>query len=84
MFDKDADTMPVFGSIASQFNDPGTNTLYRALLDAPGFVEVDTRHLKMANAGGMAVQRVVAERPALPATQDRGPVRHPLQPPAAG
>ena len=40
----------------------GVNTLYRALLDAPGFVEVDTRSLKMANAGGMAVQRVVAER----------------------
>ncbi len=40
----------------------GVNTLYRALLDAPGFVDVDTRSLKMANAGGMAVQRVVAER----------------------
>ncbi len=40
----------------------GVNTLYRALLDAPGFIEVDTRSLKMANAGGMAVQRVVAER----------------------
>lgn len=33
MFDVDAETMPVFGSIASQFNDPGTNTLYRALMD---------------------------------------------------
>ena len=40
----------------------GVNTLYRALLDAPGFADVDTTHLKMANAGGMAVQRVVAER----------------------
>jgi len=40
----------------------GVNTLYRALLDAPGFDDVDTRSLKMANAGGMAVQRVVAER----------------------
>ena len=40
----------------------GVNTLYRALLDAPGFIDVDTRSLKMANAGGMAVQRVVAER----------------------
>jgi long-chain acyl-CoA synthetase len=40
----------------------GVNTLYRALLDAPGFAEVDTRHLKVANAGGMAVQRVVAQR----------------------
>ncbi len=33
LFDKDADTMPVFGTIASQFNDPGTNTMYRALID---------------------------------------------------
>ncbi len=38
------------------------NTLYRALLDAPEFVDVDTRALKLTSAGGMAVQRVVAER----------------------
>ncbi len=40
----------------------GVNTLYRALLDAPGFGDVDLRGLKLASAGGMAVQRVVAER----------------------
>ncbi len=40
----------------------GVNTLYRALLDAPGFSDVDTRSLKLASSGGMAVQRVVAER----------------------
>ena len=40
----------------------GVNTLYRALLDAPGFVDLDTRSLKLANAGGMAVQQAVAER----------------------
>jgi methylmalonyl-CoA mutase len=33
LFDRKPDSMPVFGSIASQFNDPGTNTLYRALMD---------------------------------------------------
>jgi isobutyryl-CoA mutase len=32
LFDVDADTMPVYGSIASQFNDPGANTLYKALM----------------------------------------------------
>ncbi len=32
-FDEDIDQMPVFGTIASQFNDPGTNTMYRALMD---------------------------------------------------
>jgi long-chain acyl-CoA synthetase len=40
----------------------GVNTLYRALLDASEFAEVDTSALKLASAGGMAVQRVVAER----------------------
>lgn len=40
----------------------GVNTLYRALLDAPEFSEVNARSLKVVNAGGMAVQRVVAER----------------------
>jgi len=40
----------------------GVNTLYRALLDAPGIDGVDFSHLKIASAGGMAVQRVVAER----------------------
>ncbi|MEI8324532.1 MAG: AMP-binding protein [Betaproteobacteria bacterium] len=40
----------------------GVNTLYRALLDAPGFARVDLHSLKIANAGGMAVQRIVAQR----------------------
>ena len=40
----------------------GVNTLFRALLDAPQFVDVDTRSLKLAAAGGMAVQQVVAQR----------------------
>src|SRR6195952_77207 len=31
--DKNPDDMPVFGTIASQFNDPGTNTMYKALMD---------------------------------------------------
>ncbi len=33
LFDKDPETMPVFGTIASQFNDPGTNTMYKSLMD---------------------------------------------------
>jgi isobutyryl-CoA mutase len=32
-FDMPDDETPVFGTIASQFNDPGTNNLYRALID---------------------------------------------------
>jgi methylmalonyl-CoA mutase len=34
LFDKRPEDMPVYGTIASQFNDPGTNTLYRAIIDA--------------------------------------------------
>lgn len=33
LFEKDAETMPVYGTIASQFNDPGTNTMYKSLMD---------------------------------------------------
>ena len=33
LWDKDVDTLPVFGTIASQFNDPGMNTLYKAIMD---------------------------------------------------
>ncbi len=33
LFEKDLDEMPVFGTIASQFNDPGMNRLYSALID---------------------------------------------------
>lgn len=40
----------------------GVNTLYSALLHAPGFAEVDFSSLRVAMAGGMAVQREVAER----------------------
>ena len=40
----------------------GVNTLYRALLDTPRFAEIDLSRVKVACAGGMAVQRVVAER----------------------
>lgn len=33
LWDADPATMPVFGTIASQFNDPGTNQLYKAIMD---------------------------------------------------
>jgi len=32
-FDRDVDEMPVYGTVASQFNDVATNNLYRVLLD---------------------------------------------------
>jgi long-chain acyl-CoA synthetase len=39
----------------------GVNTLFNALLHAPGFGEIDFKPLKLALGGGMAVQRAVAE-----------------------
>lgn len=33
LFDKSLDSMPVYGTIASQFNDKGTNTLFAAIVD---------------------------------------------------
>jgi methylmalonyl-CoA mutase len=33
LWDVNPDEMPVFGTIASQFNDPGMNTLYKAIMD---------------------------------------------------
>ena len=32
LFHEDIDSMPVFGTIASQFNDPGMNTLYKQIM----------------------------------------------------
>jgi long-chain acyl-CoA synthetase len=40
----------------------GVNTLYNALLHAPGFKSIDFSALRVAMGGGMAVQREVAER----------------------
>ncbi|HVX04849.1 MAG TPA: AMP-binding protein [Rhodanobacteraceae bacterium] len=40
----------------------GVNTLYNALLHHPDFPSLDFSHVKFALAGGMAVQRAVAER----------------------
>lgn len=36
LFDKNPDDMPVFGTIASQFNDPGTNQLYKYVIGKVG------------------------------------------------
>jgi long-chain acyl-CoA synthetase len=40
----------------------GVNTLFNALLNHPDFAKLDFSHLKLAVGGGMAVQKVVAER----------------------
>ena len=33
LWHEDMDSMPVYGTIASQFNDPGTNSLYKAIIE---------------------------------------------------
>jgi long-chain acyl-CoA synthetase len=40
----------------------GVNTLYNALLNAPGIDKVPLKQVKVCAAGGMAIQRAVAER----------------------
>ncbi|MDT8319203.1 MAG: AMP-binding protein [Xanthomonadales bacterium] len=40
----------------------GVNTLFNALLNTPGFAQLDFSSLKGSLGGGMAVQRAVAER----------------------
>ena len=40
----------------------GVNTLFNALLDAPEFAHADASALRVVVAGGMALQRAVAER----------------------
>jgi len=40
----------------------GVNTLFNALMNTPGFDQLDFSNLKLALGGGAAIQRVVAER----------------------
>ena len=40
----------------------GLNTLYNALLNHPEFAQVDFSQLRMSSAGGMAMQKAVADR----------------------
>ena len=40
----------------------GVNTLFNALMNTPGFEQIDFSHLKLSLGGGMAVQQPVAER----------------------
>ncbi len=40
----------------------GVNTLFNALMNTPGFADLDFSAMKLSLGGGMAVQRAVAER----------------------
>ncbi|NMM26359.1 MAG: long-chain fatty acid--CoA ligase [Glaciimonas sp.] len=41
---------------------PAVNTLFNALINTPGFDKLDFSGLKISNGGGMAVQKVVADK----------------------
>jgi long-chain acyl-CoA synthetase len=41
---------------------PAVNTLYNALLNEPSFKELDVSDMRVANGGGMAVQKAVADK----------------------
>lgn len=57
LWDQDPDSMPVFGTIASQFNDPGMNELYRVLM---GLVDEKTEaSLKSSYAATMEMSEKI-------------------------
>lgn len=53
LWDKDVDQMPVFGAIASQFNDPGVNAVYRAILSQLDH-KTGSGFMKLLSAGEQA------------------------------
>ncbi len=56
LWDTPQDELPVFGTIASQFNDPGTNSLYRSVIDQ--LVEKTNANLK----SNFAVSKEMSEK----------------------
>ncbi|NUM32101.1 MAG: cobalamin B12-binding domain-containing protein [Bacteroidetes bacterium] len=54
LFDKKVETMPVFGTIASQFNDPGMNNLYLNLLNKLGNLSKNKSKLKHELTGELS------------------------------
>ncbi|HCA83398.1 MAG TPA: methylmalonyl-CoA mutase [Flavobacteriales bacterium] len=56
LWDADDETLPVYGTIASQFNDPGTNRLYKAIMDK--VVEKTNAPLK----SGFEITREMSEK----------------------
>ena len=47
LWDVDAESLPVFGTIAAQFNDPGVNSAYRHLLERISEYNGQTYHSKI-------------------------------------
>ena len=54
LWDKNPDEMPIFGSIAAQFNDPGTTALYLALMHKIAQKTGANLEPKMDTKGGMS------------------------------
>ncbi|WP_170008389.1 fused isobutyryl-CoA mutase/GTPase IcmF [Bacillus fonticola] len=58
-FDKSLDEMPVYGTIASQFNDPGTNALFAALVERVNDVAGSTWETPWSTAAEVEKQHVI-------------------------
>lgn len=54
LFEQSTDSMPVFGTIASQFNDPGMNDLYRAVMHTLSVKTGFTAHSGYTFSGEMS------------------------------
>ncbi|MEO8844737.1 MAG: methylmalonyl-CoA mutase family protein, partial [Kofleriaceae bacterium] len=56
-FNKTDDELPVYGTMAAQFNDPGMNTLYRALMDLLVARTAAPLHSHFELTGGMSEKK---------------------------
>ena len=59
LFDQSPEDMPVFGTIASQFSDPGTNRFYRAVMDALAARTGADLHSRFQVTGGLSEKKHV-------------------------
>ncbi len=58
-FDEPTESMPVYGTIASQFSDPGTNTFYRAVIDTLAERTGAPLHSSFQVTGGLSEKKHV-------------------------
>ncbi|WP_128895658.1 fused isobutyryl-CoA mutase/GTPase IcmF [Longirhabdus pacifica] len=59
LFEEELDDMPVFGTIASQFNDPGTNTLFVKLLELINDKQKKTWHSTLQTVKNVKKQNTI-------------------------
>ena len=75
-FTKKPDEMPVFGTMASRFNDDGVTALYQALLPRPAGAWLEDRRRHPAEGDDTAFDQPDADRAAAAHALPRGNLRH--------